>query len=285
MGRVVKLRWMGIFLGASTGAWLTLLGQWVGLHQSAVPLGLAFPILMLWLIVMIVPAQLLAHAVGWNWGIGESLSTGQLAAALAVNVVLWGFAGMIPAAILKSQWSSRFGKGAFILIGMGLMALGCIIDDGLWLRNLGLFSLLVAAAVHFVYPKWFKVSSADAPQSMGIDHDSSSDITNSTSVLKNCSWLVIVLGVAVTAWSFPVLWAFLPYLFFAFANAAARQIRLQARVLALGLFSLCLSIGWFWHAAHVNYDGLYFRLIAVVIGQSCLAAITWRFVLRARKTS
>src|SRR5678815_1257978 len=104
MNRIAKLRWLGIFLGASTAAWLTLLGQWVMLHQTSVPFGLAFPLAMSWLIVMVGPANLLAHAVGWNWG-NASLSPGQLAMALAVNVVLWGLVGMIPAAVLKSQRS------------------------------------------------------------------------------------------------------------------------------------------------------------------------------------
>jgi hypothetical protein len=140
----------------STATWLTLLGQWLFHHEQQIPFGLGFPVLMLWVIVMVSPTHLLAYAVGWEWGDVGPLRTFQLIAVLLVNALLWGAVGMIPALVLKSRVAAKRGSKTCFIVGGIIFVIGYIVNDGRWLRNIGLFVLLIGGAIPVIYSVWAK---------------------------------------------------------------------------------------------------------------------------------
>lgn len=67
-----------------------------------------------------------------------------------------------------------------------------------------------------------------------------------------CSWVLVALGVAMTAWLYPHPLAFLPYVFFPFAIVAARRVGARAVVLLLTLLSVSVAFWFFWDAAFIH---------------------------------
>ncbi|MBN9693947.1 MAG: hypothetical protein J0M24_27200 [Verrucomicrobia bacterium] len=102
--------------------------------------------------------------------------------------------------------------------------------------------------------------------------------------LTICSWLLVALGIAMTAWLYPHPLAFLAYLFFSFAIISARRVRTRAVVLVLTLLSVCFAFWFFWDAL-VHPSTLNFIPLEIVILESLIAGATWLVVRRIERKS
>jgi hypothetical protein len=98
--------------------------------------------------------------------------------------------------------------------------------------------------------------------------------------LTICSWLLVVLGVSMTAWLCPHPLAFVPYALFAFAILAARRVAVYATILVLTLFSVCVGFWFFWDAAFVHLSTLNLIPLEVAVVESLIAGTTWLVVRR-----
>jgi hypothetical protein len=70
--------------------------------------------------------------------------------------------------------------------------------------------------------------------------------------LTFCSYLLVVLGMGMTAWLLPNPLVFLPYVFLFFAVRAARRAAVRGLVLAVILASVGVSFWFCWDAAYVH---------------------------------
>ena len=98
-----------------------------------------------------------------------------------------------------------------------------------------------------------------------------------------CSWLLMALGVGMTAWLYPHPLAFLPYVFFPFAIVAARRDSTRAVVLLLALSSVCFGFWFFWDAAFVHLSTFNLIPFVVVVVESLVAGTTWLVVRRIER--
>jgi len=96
--------------------------------------------------------------------------------------------------------------------------------------------------------------------------------------LTICSWSVLALGLAMTAWLYPHPMAFLPYLFFTFAIISTRRVSTRAVVLILILVAVCVAFCFFWDAK--VRPSTFKPLIELVIVESLVAGATWLVVRR-----
>ena len=101
--------------------------------------------------------------------------------------------------------------------------------------------------------------------------------------LTICSWLLVALGIAMTAWLWSYPLAFVPYLLRPFAIVAARRATTRAAVLVLTLCSVCFGFWYFWDAAHVHLSTMNFIPLEVVIVESLVAGATWLVVHRVER--
>ena len=102
--------------------------------------------------------------------------------------------------------------------------------------------------------------------------------------LTICSWLLVALGIAMTAWLYPHPLAFLPYLFFPFAIISARRVGTRAVVLALTLLAACVAFWFFWDAS-VRPSTLNLLPLEIVIVESLVAGATWLVVRRIERAT
>ncbi len=103
--------------------------------------------------------------------------------------------------------------------------------------------------------------------------------------LTVCSWLLVVLGTATTAWLYPHPVAFLPYVLFPFAIISARRVGTQAVVLLLVLGSVCVGFWFFWDAAFVRLSTLNLIPFEIAIVESLVAGTTWLAVYRIERVT
>jgi ABC-type Na+ efflux pump permease subunit len=102
--------------------------------------------------------------------------------------------------------------------------------------------------------------------------------------LTICSWLLVALGIATTAWLYPHPLAFLPYLFFSFAIISARRVRTLAIVLVPTLLAVCVAFWFFWDAL-VHPSTLNLIRLEVVFAETLIAGATWLVVRRIERKS
>jgi hypothetical protein len=98
-----------------------------------------------------------------------------------------------------------------------------------------------------------------------------------------CSWLLALLGVSMTAWLYPHLLAFVPYILFIFAIRGACRIAVKAVVLILTLLLVCVGFWVLWDAAFVHLSTMNFMPFEVAVVQSVVAGITWLVVRRVER--
>src|SRR5438132_747173 len=95
-----------------------------------------------------------------------------------------------------------------------------------------------------------------------------------------CSWLLVALGVGVTAWLYPNPFGFVPYFLLALAIGSTRRFGTRAVVLVLTLASVCVGFWYFWDAAFIHLSTLNFLPFEVVVLESLIAGATWLVVRR-----
>ena len=98
-----------------------------------------------------------------------------------------------------------------------------------------------------------------------------------------CSWLLVALGVAMTAWLCPAVWEFVPYMLLPLAIRAARRVTTRAVVLFLTLFSVCIGFSADWDAAFIHLSTLNLMPFEVAIVESLVIGATWLVVRRIER--
>ncbi len=111
----------------------------------------------------------------------------------------------------------------------------------------------------------------------------SADTDHLAATLKACSWLLVALGSAMTAWLWLFPPAFVPYLFLAFAIRASRRLVVRAVVLVVSLGSVCAGFFVYWDASFIHLSSHNTNPLAVVVIESLLAVATWLVVRRLER--
>lgn len=101
--------------------------------------------------------------------------------------------------------------------------------------------------------------------------------------LTTCSWLLAVLGVAMTIWLYPNPLALAPYALFLFPIDAARRMVVRATLLVLTLLSVVIGFWFFWDAAFVHFSTMNSIPFMIAVIESLVAGVAWRVVHRIEK--
>jgi uncharacterized protein len=101
--------------------------------------------------------------------------------------------------------------------------------------------------------------------------------------IKICSWLLLVLGVAVSGWLYPHPLMFAPYLVLAFVVQAASRPTTQGFVLVFTLTSVCISFWFCWDAAFIHVSTLNLRPLVVAMVETLAAGAAWVTVYHVEK--
>src|SRR5580765_743722 len=100
-----------------------------------------------------------------------------------------------------------------------------------------------------------------------------------------CSWVLVAIGIAMTAWLCPRAWAFVPYMLLPFAIRAARRFTTRSVVLLVTLLSVCIGFWFHWDAAFIHLSTLNLIPFEVVVVESLVAIATWLVVRRVERVT
>ena len=104
-----------------------------------------------------------------------------------------------------------------------------------------------------------------------------------TNTFSICSWLLVAVGVAMTAWLYAHAWAFVPYLLLSLGITTARGLATQAVMLVVTLCSVAVGFWFFWDAAFIRLSTLNLVPLEVVVLESLVAGVTWLIVHRVER--